>query len=173
VYLAVLIAPIREELFFRGWLASRLGILVVMPVGLCAVCAVMILWRGQGGPGAVAAVAIMVGALALYLSRWWSLRDRPEVLDAMTHQIFGWVFWGVVIVFGLVHVGNLEAGSPVWLWPVLVSPQLMVGAVLGYLRMRFGLFIAIAFHSAYNFALVTLATLVMVGSGQSAGMVAF
>ena len=37
-----------------------------------------------------------------------------------------------------------------------VLPQGLVGLVLAYLRMRFGLLMAIAFHAAYNGVLISL-----------------
>ncbi len=168
VYLAVLVAPLLEELLFRSWMGFRTGLLVVMPVGLCLISALFIFSSLGAGAAAVGHCAFMLGALGLYLSRWWSLRGEDRVLAGMTQVIFPWVFWGVIVLFGMIHIGNFEDGIPVFLWPLVVAPQMLAGAVLGYVRMRFGLLVAIGFHAAYNLVIVIITTLLMIGASDAA-----
>ncbi len=58
-------------------------------------------------------------------------------------------------VFGFYHITNYEISTSVLLFsPLLVAPQISIGFFLGFLRIRFGLIWAIAFHACYNFILL-------------------
>lgn len=64
---------------------------------------------------------------------------------------FRWSFYGFTLVFGFIHITNYDINSAVLLLaPFLVLPQLFVGVVLGYIRVRFGLLWSIALHAVYN-----------------------
>lgn len=66
-------------------------------------------------------------------------------------RYFPWVFYGFTLAFALVHLSNYPNTSEIWLLaPLLISPQLNIGAFLGFIRVRFGLLWGIAFHAAYN-----------------------
>ena len=68
---------------------------------------------------------------------------------------FGLIFYLFTLLFGFYHITNFELTPTVlYLSPLLVSPQLFIGLLLGYIRIRLGLHWAILLHSAYNFALV-------------------
>ena len=68
---------------------------------------------------------------------------------------FPLAFYAIALAFALVHLGNFPNLSEVWpVSFVLVSPQLVIGLILGFLRVRFGLLWAIGFHMAYNAILI-------------------
>ncbi len=68
---------------------------------------------------------------------------------------FGLIFYLFTLVFGFYHITNFELTPTIlYLSPLLVSPQLFIGLLLGYIRIRLGLQWAILLHSAYNLALV-------------------
>lgn len=72
----------------------------------------------------------------------WFFRDS---------SYFGTAFYGATIAFALVHLSNFPNLSEIWLLsPLLISPQLSLGAFLGFVRVRFGLTWAMLFHAAYN-----------------------
>ena len=45
------------------------------------------------------------------------------------------------------------------LLPLAVLPQFLIGVILGYVRMRFGLLCAMGFHGAYNISVLTIFSL--------------
>lgn len=67
-------------------------------------------------------------------------------------KFFKYHFYITALIFGLSHIHNynnpLQFG---WGILLLVIPQLFIGVVLGYVRMRFGLKNAMILHAAYNF----------------------
>ena len=68
---------------------------------------------------------------------------------------FKYVFWLLTLVFGFYHVTNFELTTLILiLSPLLVAPQISVGAILGFIRVRFGLMWAISLHAIYNLLLV-------------------
>ena len=61
------------------------------------------------------------------------------------------VCYGAAVSFGAVHLSNFPNISEIWfLAPLLISPQVVLGLFLGYIRVRFGLAWAMAFHGVYN-----------------------
>ena len=64
-------------------------------------------------------------------------------------------FYILTLAFGYYHIINFEISLTVLLLsPVLVAPQILVGAILGFMRVRFGLLWAILLHACYNLVLV-------------------
>ncbi len=64
---------------------------------------------------------------------------------------FPWIYYVSSLLFGLVHLGNFEnAKDLLWLTPILVAPQIIMGFFLGYLRVRLGLRYAILMHMSHN-----------------------
>ena len=68
---------------------------------------------------------------------------------------FGLIFYLFTLVFGFYHITNFELTPTIlYLSPLLVSPQLFIGLLLGFIRIKLGLHWAILLHAAYNLALV-------------------
>ena len=78
---------------------------------------------------------------------------------------FSRAFWFFTLLFALVHLTNYQGIGRSWyLAPLLVSPQLSLGIILGFVRVKFGLFSAIVFHAAYN-AILLGPILLMIHTG--------
>ncbi|MGB5555870.1 MAG: CPBP family intramembrane glutamic endopeptidase [Flavobacteriaceae bacterium] len=70
-------------------------------------------------------------------------------------RYFKFLFYACVLIFGFYHITNFEITPTTLLYsPLLVAPQLSVGAILGFIRVRFGLVWAMGLHSAYNLILI-------------------
>ncbi|MFK7811257.1 MAG: CPBP family intramembrane glutamic endopeptidase [Maribacter sp.] len=68
---------------------------------------------------------------------------------------FKYIFYALTLIFGFYHITNFEITTTVLLLsPLLVAPQISVGALLGFIRVRFGLWWAILLHAVYNLILV-------------------
>ncbi|MBL4904557.1 MAG: CPBP family intramembrane metalloprotease [Flavobacteriaceae bacterium] len=60
-------------------------------------------------------------------------------------------FYAFTLIFGLVHISNYEMTTQILLFtPILVAPQVFLGAYFGYIRVRFGLIWSIALHASFN-----------------------
>jgi membrane protease YdiL (CAAX protease family) len=154
VALVVIGAPVMEELVFRGWLSGR-------PQHMLALAATIAGFVGFGlvhRSGMVTGLAVMgagalLAALALTL-----LRNRGPM--RWFSAIFPLLFWIATLSFALVHLANFDKGSLAVLLP-LVLPQLVLGMLVGYLRVRIGLWAAILLHAAHNATALTIAGLAM------------
>ena len=67
---------------------------------------------------------------------------------------FKYIFYVLTLVFGYIHISNFEiTTTTLLLSPLLVAPQIAVGALFGFIRVRFGLIWAILLHATYNLVL--------------------
>jgi hypothetical protein len=67
------------------------------------------------------------------------------------------VIWVSSILFGLVHMGNytdFDYGKYFYLVPFLVGIQILLGLILSYVRLTYGMKWAIISHGAYNATLL-------------------
>lgn len=165
IFIAAVMAPLIEELLFRAWLGKRGGVLWVAPLLLVGLAVITLSNAQPLSLGIRSALMILVaGSFTLYIRRYLSLRRDEAILNAAQARVFPFAFWGTSIAFGLMHLANYEGGTMGLLLPLIILPQFMVGVILGYIRMRFGLLAAIGFHGAYNTTLLTVFTML----GQAA-----
>lgn len=165
VLLAVVFAPLIEEVLFRSWLGFRRGIFWVMPV-------LLLLFTGLGlssetNPSFLTQFSVIIAfaAVGFYAWYWYKMRPSPQLQKNALGQLFPLIFWGTALLFGAMHAVNFVPGYPIWAMPIVVLPLIFVGAVLGFIRMRFGLIIGILFHSGYNTLVLTVSSLLMFGAG--------
>lgn len=144
----LVIAPLLEELLFRGWLTGRAA---ALRFGAAGFAALALLLAGEvlipdharifGFAGAMVAIAGLV--------HWSVTRSRDAAVPPLFIRHFPVIVWASAALFGLIHLGNFEAISgPLGVGVVL--PQVLGGLLLAYVRTRAGLIAAIAYHSAYN-----------------------
>ena len=152
VPLVVLIAPVGEEIVFRGWLTGRVRALWLLG---CAVVAGVLLamvsyhvWEVPASFGVVAMGLIAPGG-------WWWLRRRG--VPAWFQAAFPVLFALSIVVFGLSHLSNYPRIS--WALVPMVLPQVWAGLVLSYARMRIGLPASMLIHAAANAAAISLVLL--------------
>jgi hypothetical protein len=62
---------------------------------------------------------------------------------------FRWFYWGSALAFAGIHLSNFTEGNALFLLP-LTLPQLLLGLILGYVRVHFGIWANTAFHAAHN-----------------------
>jgi membrane protease YdiL (CAAX protease family) len=146
----LVIAPLIEELAFRGWLTGRLAALRFASCGFAAM-ALMLAGlslvpeheRVLGWAGAGVALAGLIH---------WGLTRNGEHARAVPPAFIrhiGGIVWAQALLFGAVHLGNFAApASPLGL--AVVLPQALGGVLLAYIRTRAGLAAAIAYHAGYN-----------------------
>lgn len=80
---------------------------------------------------------------------------RAPLVFFRNSRLFPLVFYTFTAVFGFYHITNFSLSTEIILLsPLLVSPQLCIGLILGYVRVRFGLLWAMAMHASYNAVLI-------------------
>ncbi len=144
----LILAPITEELAFRGWLSGRVAALRFGAWGLAAMglfSASLYLDPDYTDALSFAGVVLVFAGLV----QWSRNRDFETGVPAWFTRHFHWIVWGSSLAFGLIHLGNYEPlAHPLGL--LVVLPQTIGGLLLAYTRTRLGLGAAIAHHAAYN-----------------------
>ena len=156
VALVVLGAPVFEELVFRSWLSGKLQhILALFAFGAGFVGFGLAHSSGLLIGVGILAAAALAAILALVL-----LRGRPPM--RWFRAIFPVMFWLATLSFALIHLTNFEPAegwSSLAVLLPLVLPQFVLGALLGYLRVRIGLWAAMLLHAVHNATALSIAAL--------------
>ncbi|WP_019937971.1 type II CAAX prenyl endopeptidase Rce1 family protein [Bordetella sp. FB-8] len=156
VLIAILWAPVAEELLFRycmrrpgqaWWMVPLAVVLVMNPLRVLGwiVLAIVLLaaWR-----------PLRRGRIA---HGHWARAWRREYV-----RVYGAIYHLVAVIFAAVHLHNfLLDRTTLWLLPFLVLPQWVTGLVLGWMRTRRGIGASMALHALFNAGpvLVIVATL--------------
>jgi len=154
LFMGVIAAPLLEEVIFRSWLGGRRACILGLPIlfGLAAMFAGL---SANVSPviifGIMAGLGVLIGTVG---RQFMSL--SPEGQKEGRWRLFPVAFYGSALIFALVHLANYEGGLSSPIMALAVLPQALVGLILGYVRMRFGLFHAIIFHAVYNLVLIGL-----------------
>ena len=154
ILVAIVLAPLLEEIIFRSWLGGRRTALLGFPMLASGLALLSLLGSGVGATTGLAVASVLT---FLTLTVWRRARTLDE--GAFIHareQLFPFIFWGTAILFGLLHLANYQGGITTPLLMLAVTPQMFVGLVLGYVRLRFGLVTAICFHGGYNAVLISM-----------------
>ncbi|MGF7155161.1 CPBP family glutamic-type intramembrane protease [Novosphingobium gossypii] len=149
--ITVVIAPVLEEMIFRGWQTGR-------PRALWLLGCAILFAALTAAAKSLAPLALVGSLLALVLAAvggWLWLRKRGTP-DAYA-KVYPAVFWLVALAFAGVHLMNYPAVS-VLLLP-MVLPQLWAGVLLGFTRQRIGLPAAMIQHGCANAAAMVLVQL--------------
>ena len=154
IFAVILVAPVSEEILFRSWLSGRPRYLIAFPILLVAGLIAVMLAANNTGENAEASVglAIIAGAL-VSLILFGVLWRRPPMCWFRT--LFPAMFWLSTIAFACIHLANFSEGNWMTLLP-LVLPQFILGALLGYLRVNYGLWTAIALHMIHNGLIISI-----------------
>ncbi len=165
LWMGVVLAPLIEESAYRAPL--RLTPLMIAVFSAAWTTALLVLLFGgaiaRADPGTALFYAfapfVAGGVVAIGAYTFLSRGGFQEALLQVGTRWFPLMFWGSIVIFGLAHVSNyggiiLQEHWPYF--PVLVLPQLVFGAVLGVVRMRFGFLASIFAHALYNGILLTV-----------------
>lgn len=148
----VLLAPVAEEVAFRGWLTGRVRAVWLVGCGfVAAVFLAMVNFHVYEVPASFAVLGMGIVAPA----GWWWLRNRGVVPGF--ERAFPVLVWLSIAVFALSHLSNYPRLS--WALLPMVLPQLWAGMTLSYTRMRIGLLGSMLVHAAANAISVSLALL--------------
>lgn len=82
---------------------------------------------------------------------------RAPITAFKKTRSFRIAFYAFALLFGFIHITNFELTTNVLLLaPLLVLPQILVGAYFGYIRVRFGLLWSMLLHGSYNAVFILL-----------------
>ena len=145
----VIIAPIIEEILFRLPLRFSKRNYYILFVTLLAYLAFLVIKTKI-----VFFVLFLLYFLLLIFIRSYPKKD----IHTLYHRYFKYIYWLSILGFGFLHLNNHPT---VWynmilFAPILCFPQILLGSIAGYLRMRYGFIYGVMFHIANNLPLYLL-----------------
>ncbi|WDF54877.1 CPBP family intramembrane glutamic endopeptidase [Mucilaginibacter sp. KACC 22063] len=156
IWVAALLAPIIEEVVFRLWLSFKKRDIVISLTLISLLIAVKLnghhIYQLQVDEIIkLLGIATLSGIIILFLSR------RIPTVE-ITNLAFKSIYWISCALFGLLHITNFGTFNwkIAWAYPFFVIPQLLLGCILGFIRIKDGLIWAIMVHCLVNFILVKL-----------------
>ena len=98
--------------------------------------------------GILLALIVLLGGLFGYILSKCKLSQK---IDNFYQNKFQFIFYILTITFGVIHFFNFANFKELWfVLPFLVAPQLFLGFILAYIRMRYSLSWAIFYHFFHN-----------------------
>lgn len=143
-FVVAIAVPLAEECVFR---------LPLRPYRMnLALSASLLIWFAIPLAGLPRSFSIVCAAILVSLSVYFWLKDRrtkTRVLQSFYSQHSLLIFYCSVGLFGIVHITNYDLR--VWfLLPMLVMPQLILGLLLGFVRLRYGFGWTFFLHGFHN-----------------------
>ncbi len=165
--IAAIIGPLSEELLFRFWLRFspyRLGFslsaAVVLGIGAFMQFASEHTRAAELALNAIPQALLAAGMACLFVSAgifFGYLFGQPakqRLLANFFERKYHWFFYGSAGAFSFLHIFNFYSFGDYWYAVLmLIMPQLFLGFLLGFVRMRFGFVWSVFLHSAYNSAI--------------------
>jgi len=145
--LAIIVAPTLEELIFRYPLKHKLFLTMLLTFIDMFIIYGVLQWLGFYKLSIIAPFSLAIFSLIL-LAQSENLQIE---WDATVDRLYPMLFLLVATIFAFVHMFNYAAGSfPWYVTPLLVFPQFVIGLVLGFVRLRIGLWGSIYMHALNN-----------------------
>lgn len=145
VLFGIILAPIYEEILLRILLIFNRKNLAVF----AACCAIFFIYFFvKSNPKFLVFSALIAVSSIVYL-----YFDRCFVIINNHYRLF---FYFSAALFGLLHIFNFTGISHYNLifTPLLVLPQLFLGLILGYLRVKYGFKYGVLFHALINISVL-------------------
>ena len=131
-FVAVIITPFFEELLFRLYLRYRHNYVFTTIIGL----------------------ASLTGST--------NREKTSNSLRSFWTKRYKYIFYFSALIFGFVHLFNFPFSLTILLLsPILVAPQIILGSIIGYLRVRYGFMMGFFMHALHNAVFVGLGLLAM------------
>ncbi len=92
-----------------------------------------------------------------FLFGWIIINSKlSKQIESFYNKNFSFIFYFFIIAFASLHIFNYTNFNELWLaLPFLVAPQLFLGFILSYIRIRYGFVWSIFYHIFHN-SLVSL-----------------
>ena len=151
--LLILIAPIREELYYRLFLKFTPAFLAVSFTIFCHQLISkkwyhVTIYDTEVYPFFRLVLAILFAVVFYLIISHKSIESR---ISSFFGNYFKWIFWFSCVCFAYSHSHYFTDNTFNTLWmPILILPQLILGVSLGYMRIKYGMVYAVLLHVFYN-----------------------
>lgn len=148
ILIGIVFAPIFEEIFFRSLLKYTKRNIILFLTSVIILIAYSTYKSKIEFVLFLSSVFIGILSLSMFLNR--------DSVERFISSKFKYFFYASVIFFGLIHAANFTGNIYVIIGFSLIlgSPQIVLGLILGYIRMNYGLIYSILFHIIVNTTLL-------------------
>ncbi len=163
---AVLLAPVAEEIVFRGWLPLHwraLGLSLSVVAALIA-GGVAFALAGRSGAIVVGCAALLGWFAAFALEARRAQRGPHRPASRMREAAIPFAFYFSALAFAALHVANYKAAA-IYLALPLVLPQFALGLINGFARLRWGMWANVTLHMVHNGVLVAMLAIATLAAG--------
>jgi len=149
-FLAVILAPLLEELVFRFPLRYRRGAIFLLV--LCISMISFYVFQNTFSQKINATISGTIAIMGIIFIGTLSNKSGLERISQFLKDYYPWIFYMTAMMFAFAHIFNYDLPDDRWyLTPILVLPQLILGLFLGYVRLRYGIWASILMHAMNNF----------------------
>lgn len=143
--LLIIIVPLIEEFVFRLQLKFRKWVLdILFPLQVSFIVYAISFFASIN-------INFLVINLICYVAYFFLNKKYPNKLQQFWEIKFHYVFYILTLLFALIHITNYNlTSSLIFILPILILPQFIVGTIIGYLRVKFGFFWGVLYHIIYN-----------------------
>lgn len=160
IFLAVVNAPITEELTFR--LLLRFSHKKLAIAASFILLFILGLFIEEIYIEVLLPLLIIFGLFVFFLSRRFINKAKAEEFYRKNMRK---IFYFSIFAFAVIHINNyFDLGPLILLIPIFVLPQFFAGLFLGYIRLNYGFMWTILTHAAYN--LLTLIPFILFSFGS-------
>lgn len=141
----IILSPVLEEILFRLILKPKFRNVLIFSI-FTGVLAISFLLRKSFILGIPFSFLSIAGFTILIDKKYF--REMQKYF--LKH--FSTIFYLISIIFGFVHITNYEPFNYklVIILPILISPLVLAGIMLSFIRMKFGIGYSILMHSMIN-----------------------
>jgi hypothetical protein len=118
-------------------------------------------------------ISFIWSGLVFYIFRYVIDQHKAQMFYK---KRFKSLFYFSVILFGALHIFNYsDWKSLLFLAPIIVLPQIIIGFALGFIRIKYGFWYGFITHGVYNFFLILpfLQLIVALSTGDTSKAVAY
>lgn len=138
--------PLIEEVVFRLWLSLKKSHIIISLIIMY--CMTICFLLGQR----LHTLNVRYIILSIILGSLTGLLVSSKIFKNQFSVSFKYLYWASCLGFGILHVSNffpLEL-KVFWVYPFLIMPQLTVGFILGFSRIKYGFFFSLLLHCLIN-----------------------
>ncbi len=150
LFILSILAPVYEEIIFRSLLKFNKTNLILF-TSTISILISLLFYRSDIKLGIMFFTILIIFILILIIF-------KTSTIQKTYNNHFNYIFYSSILLFGFMHISNFSGSTMliVLFSPLLVSPQLILGAILGYIRMKNGLAYSILFHLLINFITIII-----------------
>jgi len=144
ILVGVFLAPIYEEILFRALLIFKKKYICLFII-VSAIIDILSMIERNVIVAITFSAPLLISIILLFIF-------SKKNIEIFIKQNFRWFFYFSVLSFAFAHITIFSGDylKIILIAPILVSPQIVLGLILGYIRMNNGLRYSIIFHCIIN-----------------------